>query len=82
MKRGRECLLQLPQSAVIPTERKERAFTRGPILKRSAGMGNVRASSDRGIGSAALTFVQGVGKTRATKMMEKRSISCFCASCR
>src|SRR5262249_14053456 len=34
------------------TERKERAFTRGPVTERSEEMGNVRASSDRGICSA------------------------------
>lgn len=44
---------------VIPTEHDERAFTRGPMTEQSEEMGNVRASSDRGICSA-----QGRGSTK------------------
>ena len=40
---------------VIPTERGERAFTQGPMTERSKEMGNVRASSDRGICSAQVS---------------------------
>jgi len=49
---------------VIPRERGERASTRGPMTKRSDGMGNVRVSSDRGICSAALP--EAAGRATAT----------------
>ena len=55
-----------------------RAFTRGPILKRSAGMGNVRASSPEESAPLHLRFIQSVGETRTTKMMRK--IHTVCAS--
>ena len=42
------------------------AFTRGPVLKRSGGMGNVRASSDGGIGSA-----QSLPPTYCTKLLPR-----------
>ena len=48
-----------------------RAFTRGPILKRSVGMGNVRASSPEESAPLHLRFIQNVGKTKAAKMPRK-----------
>src|SRR5215469_1932253 len=38
-------LTTISLTLVIPTERGERAFTRGPITERSVGTGNVRVSS-------------------------------------
>src|SRR5215831_1522574 len=52
-------------SLVIPRERKERAFTRGPVTERSEEMGNVRASSDEE--SAPPKFPEAAGRATNDK---------------
>lgn len=51
---------------VIPTKRDERAFTWGPIPKRSAGMGSVRASSEEE--SAPLHFLRPQAEPQCLKV--------------